>query len=81
MMISRWSPIRRVVQLTRIWTFSPSDEPTGFSRWLFSRDTDSLITGFSVPLAGKRPQLFQAIRANVAEMVRPDNPASGIFNP
>ena len=36
MMISRWSPIRRVVQSTRIRTFSPSDEPTGFSRWLFS---------------------------------------------
>ena len=80
MMISRWSPIRRVVQLTRIWTFSPLDEATGFSRWLFSRDTDSLITGFSVPLAGKRPQLFRTIRAHVAFMVRPGIPALGIFN-
>ena len=39
-----------------------------------------MTTGVSVPLAGKRPQLFRAIRANVAEMVRPGIAASGILN-
>ena len=34
-MISAWNRNRRVVQPTRIRTFSPQHKPTGFSRWLF----------------------------------------------
>ena len=35
-MISKWNPIGRVVQATRIQTFSPQFKHACFSRWLFS---------------------------------------------